>query len=146
MWLIFLLCLCFLIFSKPVFAIPSPELVIGSVSSISQLFAVGFAIVTGAVAAFGAKFGLKRKKSNVPSKALVNSVIVLAVLFTGSIGYILYQTDQNNREEQARLQQTLVRPAAFTGTKILDETLKETSFTAQRKSDLSITTAEAQEL
>jgi rhodanese-related sulfurtransferase/membrane protein insertase Oxa1/YidC/SpoIIIJ/phosphohistidine swiveling domain-containing protein len=133
-------------FAYPAFAIPSPELVIGSVSSLTQLFAVGFAVVSGAIATFGAKFGLKRKQGAVQSKLLINVLVVLALLLTASIGYIIYQKNQTDLNEQARLQSTLTRPASFSGTKILDENLKETSLSAQKVSALSISTADAEKL
>ena len=130
----------------PAFAIPSPELIIGSASSLTQLFAVGFAMVSGAVAAFGAKFGLKSNKGAVQSKYLVNAVIILLLMLSASIGYILYQYGQIDIKEQVRLQNTLTRPASFAGTKIQDENLQETSLAAQKISDLSISTAQVEEL
>lgn len=132
--------------ATPALAIPSPELVIGSVSSLSQIFAVGFAVVSGTAAAIGAKFGFKRKEGAAHSTFLFNSVIILVLLFSASLGYIFHQSDQKSAAEQARLQETLVRPAQFAGTKIQDETLKETSFSAQSKSSLGISTADAAEL
>jgi rifampicin phosphotransferase len=139
------LSLCF-VNVGPAYAIPSPELVIGSVSSLSQIFAVGFAMISGTIAAFGAKFGFKKKQGAVQSGFLVNSLIVLVLLLSASIGYNFYQNSQAAAKEQARLRETLVRPAQFKGTKILDTKLKEKSFSAQSKSTLGITTAEAEKL
>ncbi len=130
----------------PAFAIPSPELVIGSVSSLTQIFAIGFAMVSGAIAAFGAKLGLKRKQGAVQSKFLINAVIVLVLLLSVSIGYLIYQKNQVDLNEQTRLQKTLTRPASFSGTKIQDKNLKETSLSAQKTSALSISTADAEEI
>ena len=141
-WLLFI---CF-VGASPVYAIPSPELIIGSVSSLSQLFAVGFAMVSGTIAAFGAKFGLKKKEGVAQSTFLVNSVIILVMLFSASIGYNFYQSGQVEVKEQERLKQTLVRPAQFKGTKIQDENLKEKSYSVQTKSNLGISTAEAEKL
>src|SRR3954467_7179164 len=41
--------------AAPAYAIPSPELVVGSLSSISQLIALGSALLGGGAAAFGAR-------------------------------------------------------------------------------------------
>lgn len=136
----------YLIQVSPVFAIPSPELIIGSVSSLSQLFAVGFAMVSGVAAAVGAKFGFKKKTGAVQSTFLVNSVIVLVLLLSASVGYIFYQNNQTSIAQQARLRATLTRPAQFTGTKILDENLKETSLIDQKNSTLGISTDQAEEI
>jgi len=144
--LILLTFLCGLILAKPAHAIPSPELIIGSVSSLSQLMAVGFAMVSGMIAAFGAKFGLKKKQGVVQSVFLVNSVVVLVMLLSTSVGYIFYQNNQVQKAKEARLRATLIRPAQFSGTKILDENLKETSLSAQKASNLGLSTAEAENI
>jgi len=137
---------CSFILVGPAYAIPSPELIIGSVSSLSQLLAVGFAVVSGAVAAVGAKFGLKKKAGVAQSPRLINSVIVLVLLLSASVGYIFYQNSQVEITEQARLRSTLTRPAQFAGTKILDENLKETSLSDQKTSHLGISTATADKI
>ncbi len=129
---------------NPAYAIPSPELIIGSVSSLSQIFAVGFAVVSGAVAAFGAKFGLKKKTGAVQSAFLLNTLIVLVLLLSASVGYIFYQNNQSELAEQLRLRNTLIRPAQFSGTKILDDKLKETSLSDQKASHLGISTVDAE--
>lgn len=128
--------------ATPAFAIPSPELVIGSVSSLSQLFAVGFAMVSGTMAAMGAKFGIRRKSGSFQSVFSTVAVIILLVLCMGSITFNFYQVAQSNTEQLLKMQKTLVRPAQFSGTKILDESLKETSFRNQSKSSLGISTSE----
>jgi rhodanese-related sulfurtransferase/membrane protein insertase Oxa1/YidC/SpoIIIJ/phosphohistidine swiveling domain-containing protein len=138
--------MCCCIYANPVFAIPSPELVIGSVSSLTQFFAVGFAMLSGTVAAFGAKFGLKRKVGVVHSAFMTNALIALVLLLFASFGYIFYQNGQAKHKELTRLQQTLTRPAAFAGTKIQDKRLKETSFAAQKASKLSIPTNQVEKI
>lgn len=132
--------------AHPAFAIPSPELVIGSVSSLSQLFAVGFAMVSGFAAAFGAKLGLKKREGVAHNAFLLNSVVFLVLISTVSIGYIIYQSSQITLEKETRLRQTLMRPAQFDGTKTQDENLKETSFSTQSISKLGISTEKAAEL
>jgi len=121
-------------------AIPSPELVIGSVSSLSQIAAVGIAMVSGAGALVLRKLGLKPggRTGSLPASVWVG----LAVLLTGLIGLNIWQYRQSAAAETARLQATLVRPAAFDGTKIQDTTLKETKFSAQKDHPLAITTSD----
>ena len=121
-------------------AIPSPELVIGSVSSLSQIAAVGIAMVSGAGAIVLRKLGIKPggRTGSVPASVWVG----LAVLLTGLIGLNIWQYRQSAAAEMARLQATLVRPAAFDGTKIQDSTLKETRFSAQKDHPLGISTSD----
>lgn len=128
------------------FAIPSPELLIGSVSSLSQVFAVAFAAVTGATALIAKRFGFAPKLGQSQAKFPVRfiSILLLVSAILGALNIWQYRTQQS--EELARLQATLVRPAQFDGTAIKDETLKETSFDKQAKSPLAMSTQEAQRL
>jgi rhodanese-related sulfurtransferase/membrane protein insertase Oxa1/YidC/SpoIIIJ/phosphohistidine swiveling domain-containing protein len=129
-----------------VFAIPSPELLIGSVSSLSQVFAVAFAAVTGATALIAKRFGftpkLGQKKTKFPVRFITALLLIAATL--GALNIWQYRTQQS--QELAHLQATLVRPAQFDGTAIKDKNLKETSFNKQAKSPLALSTQEAQRL
>jgi len=134
--------LCFLAFAAIFFpqtamAIPSPELVIGSVSSLSQVFAVGFAFVSGAAALFARKFGINLTGSTRTSGKVI-FVFVLFILGLATLNYSQYRTAKST--ELQRMQATLVRPAQFKGTVIKDDSLKETSFSKQQKSALALTT------
>ena len=128
------------------FAIPSPELVIGSVSSLSQVFAVGIAMVSGVGAMIAARLGLAPRPGAAPARYPVKLIAAL-VLAAVALGYANYwQYSKNESAELARLQATLVRPAQFKGTEIKDETLKETSFSKQENHPLAISTDEASSL
>ena len=122
-------------------AIPSPELVIGSVSSLSQIAAVGFAMVSGAGAVLlrrlGIRTGAQRASLSLPVR------IGLVTLLIGLAGLNVWQYRQSAERETARLQATLVRPAVFDGTKIQDATLKETRYSAQAAHPLGISTEDA---
>ncbi|UWR58822.1 PEP/pyruvate-binding domain-containing protein [Phaeobacter inhibens] len=124
-------------------AIPSPELVIGSVSSLSQVLAVGVAMVSGLGAVVAAKLGLqpkgKAEAKRYPIKLITG--LVLAALALAMLNYWQFTTQR--AAEQARLQATLVRPAQFDGTKIKDAALKETSFSRQSDHPLAMSTADA---
>lgn len=127
-------------------AIPSPELVIGSVSSLSQVFAVGFAAVTGAGAVIARRLGFKPAQTSGKTRVPVYLVMSL-LLVSFALGALnLWQYRDQNARELARLQATLVRPAQFDGTRIQDSSLKETSFDKQERSTLALSTDEAQQL
>ena len=131
------------ILPQAAWAIPSPELVIGSVSSLSQVFAVGLAMMSGVGAMLAAKLGFKpgsgAKTTRYPVKLIFSLVLVAAALAAGN--YWQYSTAKS--QELARLQATLVRPAQFDGTSIKDTNLKETSFSKQQNNPLAVTTEEA---
>ncbi len=122
-------------------AIPSPELVIGSVSSLSQVFAVGLAMISGAGALVAAKLGFKPQTTKQRYPLRLISVLLLFVTVLAAANY--WQFNSHKNAEQARLQATLLRPAQFAGTRIKDDTLKETSFTKQEENPLAISTDQA---
>lgn len=124
-------------------AIPSPELVIGSVSSISQVLAVGVAMVSGLGAAVAAKLGFATKKGTArrsyPVKLLAGLSLAVIALVIGNY----WQYSNAKTQNQQRLQATLLRPAQFAGTEIKDESLKETSYNAQLEHPQGISTEDA---
>lgn len=125
------------------FAIPSPELVIGSVSSLSQVFAVGIAMVSGLGAIIASKLGLARKPGMAPGRYPIKLIAVLSLAVFALLFANYMQYNNNKSADLARLQATLVRPAQFDGTEIKDETLKESSFTKQENDPLAVTTDQA---
>lgn len=128
------------------FAIPSPELVIGSVSSLSQVFAVGIAMVSGLGAMIAARLGLAPRSGAKAARYPVKLIAVLALSVAALIYANYWQYSNNKSAELAKLQATLVRPATFSGTEIKDETLKETSYSKQEYHPLAITTDQAADL
>lgn len=132
------------IMASPVAAIPSPELVIGSVSSLSQVLAVGFALISGATALIARKFGIEISPNS--GRVPLRLVLFGLALIVGLGAVNLWQYRAAKAASLARMQATLVRPAQFKGTQIKDETLKETSFSSQEDSPLAITTDEVQAL
>lgn len=135
-----------LIPANPAFAIPSPELVIGSISSISQLFALISAMVGGGAAAASLRSGMKNAATRKSNKRVFRLALTLLAVALFSLGLNYYQYSSRANDEQARLQATLVRPAQSAGTKILDPKLKETSFSKQTSHPLGIDTASAARL
>ncbi|UWQ93474.1 YidC/Oxa1 family membrane protein insertase [Rhodobacteraceae bacterium M382] len=132
--------------STPVAAIPSPELVIGSVSSLSQILTVAIATVSGVGAMLFGRLGIKPRSSNKTRRVPSSVKWALAVMIAGLIGLNVWQYQTAQQSEQDRLQATLVRPASFSGTKIQDETLKEKRFSAQVEHPLAISTDRAAQL
>jgi len=122
-------------------AIPSPELVLGSVSSLSQILAVVAATLSGFGAILATRLGLKPKASGrrYPMR-LITGLILLAV---GLAVANHWQWQSHKTEELQRLQATLTRPAQFDGTTIKDADLKETSYNAQETHPQGLTTADA---
>ena len=124
-------------------AIPSPELVIGSVSSLSQVLAVGLATLTAGGTLFAKRLGFDPKSTRAMARfpARLIALLVLLVCTFGALN--IWQFRAYHAEELARLQGTLVRPAQFDGTQIHDEDLIETNFDGQTKNQLSLSTAKA---
>ncbi len=136
---------CLIIMTPPAQAIPSPELVLGSVSSLSQILALGVTLLSGVGAAIFGRLGLLSGKNNrrrYPIRLIAGLVALVAVL--GAANHWQWQT--HKEDELLRLQATLTRPAQFDGTQVKDPELKETSYSAQETHPLGITTADAAEL
>jgi rifampicin phosphotransferase len=129
-------------FPVAAYAIPSPELVIGSVSSLGQVFAVGFAMVSGLGAIVASKLGFSAKK-NSTTKYPVRLIGVLAAITLALLTLNYWQYITQKSTDLARLQATLVRPAQFSGTEINDISLKETSFSRQLDHPQGISTKQA---
>src|SRR5471030_833198 len=121
------------------FAIPSPELIVGSFVSISQLFALASAVLGGG-AAYATMRARKRGGSAEMSRGLIYTALGLFVAMTVSIGINIWQyvTDANARQE--RLEATLTRPMPKSGGTALDPTLKEVSYAEQQRSPMGLST------
>ncbi len=122
-------------------AIPSPELVIGSVTSLTQVFAVGLAMISGTGVLVATKLGFKPQTTQQRYPLRLISALLFFVAMLAAANYWQFKSHQN--AEQARLQETLLRPAQFAGTQIKDDSLKETSFTKQEENPLAISTEQA---
>jgi rifampicin phosphotransferase len=128
----------------PAFAIPSPELIVGSFTSISQLVALLSAMVAGGAAVIGAR---ARSSGNEISVRRIRSLTIAAVVLLAlSLGANLYQFWSAHAQLQKRLEATLTRPTPTTDGRILDPTLKEVSYTEQLNSPRGISTEETERL
>lgn len=130
----------------PALAIPSPELLIGSVSSLSQVFAVGVAAITGTAALFAKRLGFKPASETTGARFPTRLIGVLMLIVLSFAALNIWQYQSRKAAELAHLQATLVRPAQFDGTTIMDTELKETSFDKQALSPLALSTQDAQNL
>lgn len=129
--------------AHPAYAIPSPELVVGSLSSISQLFALFTALIGGSVAVGAVR--IRSHGSRFPRLG-TGIILGLIVLCAASIGFNFFQYFEHRNEAQARLEATLLRPAKNRGMPIVDPTVKELSFSEQKEHPLAIDTDEADRL
>lgn len=138
------LALC-LIGSREAFAIPSPELVVGSFVSISQLFALASAVLGGG-AAYATMRARKRGGSAEMSRGLLYTAAGLFAVLAVSVGVNIWQYVTDSNARQARLEATLTRPMPKSGGTALDSTLKEVSYAEQQRNPRGISTDEMEKL
>ncbi len=135
------LSLGFVAVAQPVAAIPSPELVIGSVSSLAQVGTFLSAILGGGIlAALRSRGGFGAQKQSVA--VLVGLLLACVAL----IGVNIYQFTAHRAAVSKALQATLVRPANSQVGQANDASLRETSFARQTEHPNAISTAAAERL
>jgi rhodanese-related sulfurtransferase/membrane protein insertase Oxa1/YidC/SpoIIIJ/phosphohistidine swiveling domain-containing protein len=130
--------------TTPVLAIPSPELVVGSLVSVSQLVALASAILGG-----GAAYAATRSRRNglrIVSPIFVTGTIISIVLFCASLAFNIHQHLEQSKERQARLEETLSRPFRTPGSLRGDPEVKELSYAQQMRQPNGITTSDANTL
>jgi rifampicin phosphotransferase len=126
------------------YAIPSPELVVGSLSSISQLIAIGTALLGGAATIAGLRAGVAGNERR--SKLTIRIAVGLFIALLVAISLNVYQFTGKRAERLARLEETLLRPATTPGGPKLDPTNLELSYSEMVKQPRGITTKQAAEL
>jgi rhodanese-related sulfurtransferase/membrane protein insertase Oxa1/YidC/SpoIIIJ/phosphohistidine swiveling domain-containing protein len=126
-------------------AIPSPELVVGSFVSISQLFALASAVLGGG-AAYATMRARKRGGSAEMSRGLLYTAAGLFAVLVVSIGVNIWQYVTDSNARQARLEATLTRPMPKSGGAALDPTLKEVSYAEQLRNPRGISSEEMEKL
>ena len=130
----------------PAFAIPSPELVVGSFTSISQLIALASALIGGGATLAALRMRGRGRGQATPSRWLFAVLAGVVVLLITSVGFNIYQYVGKKNERQARLEQTLLRQATTPGGPKLDPANLELSYAQMTKEPRGITTDEAQKL
>ena len=128
----------------PAVAIPSPELVVGSFTSISQIFALASALLGGGAAV--ATFRMRARGAPGLSRRFAAFAIAAFVLLIASVAFNVYQFVGACAERLARLQDTLLRQATTPGGPKLDPKNLELSYADMVKQPTGITTEEAAKL
>src|SRR3954464_13257648 len=131
--------------TEQAFAIPSPELVVGSFVSISQLFALASAVL-GRGAPYAPMRARKRGGSAEMSRGLLYTAVGLFAVLVVSVGVNIWQYVTDSNAHQARLEATLTRPMPKSGGAALDATLKEVSYAEQLRNPRGISTDEMEKL
>jgi rhodanese-related sulfurtransferase/phosphohistidine swiveling domain-containing protein len=130
----------------PAFAIPSPELVVGSFTSISQLIALASALIGGGATLVTMRARARNGGQATLSRWLIAVMAGCVVLLMTSVGFNIYQYVGTKNERHARLEQTLLRPATTPGGPKLDPANLELSYAQMIKEPRGISTEETQRL
>ena len=136
----------FLLSSKPSYAIPSPDLVVGSLSSISQLIAIVSAMIGGGAAVVGVR-ATANSSSASHSARIAWCIVGVAAVFLGlSLAENYYQYSTQRSERQARLESAILRSTEMSDGHTLDPNLKEVSYDDQLHASRGISTDEVERL
>ena len=127
-------------------AIPSPELVIGSLSSASQLVTLLTAVLGGGAALAGVRAGRPSLGHDTARRSLSLVIGLLVLAFALSLAFAIHQWQASRQAHTERLEATLLRPAQSPGVPDRDPSLKELSFNGQLKHPLGMSTADADAL
>ncbi|MBX9828014.1 MAG: hypothetical protein K2Y27_23840, partial [Xanthobacteraceae bacterium] len=125
-------------------AIPSPELVVGSFVSISQLFALASAVLGGGAAYATIRAG--RNGSAAMSRGLLYTSAVMFVVLIASVSVNIYQYVTESNARQERLEATLNRPVQRPVGRATDPAFKEVSYGEQLRHPRGITTSNLERL
>lgn len=127
------------------FAIPSPELVVGSLTSLSQLTALVSALFGGGAVVIGKQFAGATNVAAVRRLQRLALLLGIAALAGFTAAAVVYTSSA--AKERTRLEQTLLRSAPkAAGGETLDPLLKEIPYAAQTTHPRGIATQEAQRI
>ena len=132
--------------STPSYAIPSPDLVVGSISSISQLIALASAMIGGGAVVVGVRAGANASGSGRAARIAWRVAIAAIVLACISLAANYYQYSQQQSDRQTRLEAAILRPTVTTDGRTLDPDLKEASYGDQVRSPRGISTDQMETL
>lgn len=129
--------------ASPAGAIPSPELVAGSLTSLSQLVALASALLGGGALAAGSR--LQGRPADIAVlRRLKRAVAALALTAAAAMAFAAYLHVSAVTAERQRLEQTLMRPAPKAKGQSLDPNLTEISYRRQVSHPLGVDTQAAQ--
>jgi rifampicin phosphotransferase len=128
----------------PALAIPSPEIVIGAATSLSQLVAfLSAALGGGALLMRGGRSArsiVDMRREHSLRWCLIGLAVALVISGAGHV----YHWERSENTSLGHLQATLLRPSRDAGRPARDPTLKELSYGQQTRHRLGISTADAQ--
>jgi rifampicin phosphotransferase len=127
------------------YAIPSPELLVGSLSSLSQVASLVFAMLGGGAALVGARVVSNRVGGEGGSRLFWPAVIVVLVCLGASVWANIYQYTTEKAARQDRLEETLIRPTPLgPDGKPLDDLIREPAWEEQLTDPHGMSTAEVE--
>lgn len=126
--------------ATPSYAIPSPDLVVGSISSISQLIALASAMIGGGAVVVGVRAGANASGSGRTARIAWRVAIAAIVLVCASLAGNYYQYTKQQSDRQTRLEAAILRPTVTTDGRTLDPDLKEAAYGDQVRSPRGIST------
>ena len=129
-----------LLSSKPSYAIPSPDLVVGSLSSISQLIAIVSAMIGGGAAVVGVRATANSSSASNAARIAWCIVGVATVILGLSLTENYYQYSTQRSERLARLESAILRSTEMSDGHTLDPNLKEVSYDDQLHASRGIST------
>jgi rifampicin phosphotransferase len=132
--------------SSPGYAIPSPDLVVGSISSISQLIALLSAILGGGAAIVGVRATSDPAVANRTTRVAWRVVWIAVALLAASLAANYHQYTTQQADRQARLEAAILRPTITTDGHTLDPNLKEPTYGQQLSSPRGISTSEVERI
>ncbi len=126
-------------------AIPSPELVVGSLSSLSQVVSLIFATLGGGAALVGARVVSNRYGAKSGSRFFWPIATGVLVFLAVSVWANIWQYTANKAALQDRLEETLIRPTPLgPDGKPLDDLIREPAWEEQLTDPHGMTTAEVE--
>jgi len=132
--------------SAPGYAIPSPDLVVGSISSISQLIALLSAVLGGGAAVVGMRATSDPAAATRTTRMAWRVVWIAAALLAASLAANYHQFTTQQAERQARLEAAILRPTITSDGHTLDANLKEPTYEQQLSSPRGISTSEVERI
>jgi rhodanese-related sulfurtransferase len=127
-------------------SIPSPELVGGSFTSISQLVALGSALLGRGAAMMGWRACAKRRANSGGSGLAISLTFSTIAVLTVTAGGFFYLYMDQRAQARERLEGALLRPMPDADGKSLDPNLKEASHGDRQHSPRGISTEDLEKL
>lgn len=124
-------------------AIPSPELVVGSLSSLSQLVALVSATLGGGAVLAGSRLTGNGAAASPWRRRILVALLVVAL---ASLALNLVLVARSHSDHRARLEATLLRPTPKSAGQSLDPLLKEIPYAEQIRHPRGLPTGDAERI